>query len=112
MSQYDSWFNKGHVPAGEDTLHEKAVAEGIVPENCLMGGVPIWRFHEMGVDICQLCNWPRNLCGGRPKRKDGVIETRFDHDLLRPDHSDAGKKQMRLRHWITRIQQQIESRKK
>lgn len=109
-SQYVGWFDRGLVPDGEDPYLEQAIKEGIVPELCLQGGVPIWKFHNEGIDICQLCPWPRSLCGGRPQRKDGVIETKYDADLSVPDHSNAGTKQMRLRLWKDRLEQQIKEK--
>lgn len=105
MTTLTDWFAKGYVPVGDDPYHDKAVQDGLVPQACLMGGTAIWSFHEKGIDICQLCHWRRELCGGRPMRKDGVIETKYDAMLA--DHSMGGAKRMTFDLWVKEVQRQV-----
>lgn len=111
MSSQNNWFERGFVPEGEDLYHKKAVEQAIVPEGCLQGGSAIWTFFEKGIDICQLCPWPRSLCHGRPQRKDGVIETRFD-DTIQPDASSGAVRNMTFQLWVSETTRQFDEKPK
>lgn len=107
MSTLSNWFERGHVPPGEDDLHTKAVTIGIVPHTCLQGGAAIWTFHDKGIDICQLCHWKRELCGGRPMRSDGVITTKYDH--IQADDSPGAAKGLVFAKWLRDVKEQLAS---
>jgi hypothetical protein len=51
---------------GDDIQLKMAVAQGYVPETCLLGGVTVMGVQNMGADPCDGCACPRDRCEGRP----------------------------------------------
>ena len=74
------YFADGRVPADDDA-HHMAVEQGLVPENCRLGGVTIDMFRRVldgrgsTEKVCSLCPYPhRHICGGPQKKAAPIIE--------------------------------------
>lgn len=62
----------------DDVALGEAKVLGYVPPTCLLGGIAVWKAIRADYDPCQLCNGPRERCGGRepqdaPKTLGGSI---------------------------------------
>lgn len=51
----------------KDEERERAIAVGLVPETCRLGGSVLAGFAARGADPCFSCAMPREHCGGRPR---------------------------------------------
>lgn len=56
-----------------DMLLGMCIAQGYVPETCLLGGATVWHEVKAGRDPCAGCVGPKQKCKGRlEKRQVGI----------------------------------------
>jgi hypothetical protein len=52
----------------DDYFLQMAIAQGYVPNTCLLGGNVVFSEVNLGKDPCAGCNCPREKCHGRPRK--------------------------------------------
>ncbi len=75
------WYND--TPHSDDADRNRAVADGLVGQNCKMGGPAIMLFLTTGhpCDFCPMVD--RSGCGGRPKAQNVFQEKPVDAEEAR-----------------------------
>lgn len=79
-----NYFELGR-PSPADAQLRQAVAEGVVPKGCLLGGHLVLSANFAGRDPCSTCDGPREKCGGRAR--EGAVEDRYAGLVERPTNT-------------------------
>jgi hypothetical protein len=64
------YFSEGKASPA-DAMLRQAIAQGIVPATCLLGGYKVRARHDLNpdADVCGSCDGPREKCFGRPRER-------------------------------------------